>query len=80
MPRLMLSDERWSKLPEILLYMTIYNKRDLPMTVKGMLYRMRTGHPGGICLRRLGAGIGTKARAHTSFAASVRFTNNASPH
>lgn len=39
----MLSDEHWSKLLEILLHMAIYNKRDLRMTVEGMLYRMRTG-------------------------------------
>ena len=45
MPRLMLSDEHWSKLLEILLHMAIYNKRDLRMTVEGMLYRMRTGCP-----------------------------------
>lgn len=45
MPRLMLSDEHWSKLREILLHKTIYNKRDLRMTVEGMLYRMRTGCP-----------------------------------
>jgi transposase len=41
----MLSDEHWSKLREILLHKTIYNKRDLRMTVEGMLYRMRTGCP-----------------------------------
>jgi hypothetical protein len=41
MPRLLLSDEHWSKLREILLHMAIYNKRDLRMTVEGMLYRMR---------------------------------------
>ncbi|MGH8433190.1 MAG: IS5 family transposase [Pseudomonas sp.] len=45
MPRLLLSDEHWSKLREILLHKTIYNKRDLRMTVEGMLYRMRTGCP-----------------------------------
>lgn len=45
MPRLMLSDEHWSKLLEILLHMAIYNKRDLRMTVEAMLYRMRTGCP-----------------------------------
>jgi len=33
MPRLMLSDEHWSKLREILLHKTIYNKRDLWITV-----------------------------------------------
>jgi transposase len=45
MPRLLLSDEHWSKLREILLHQTIYDKRDLRMTVEGMLYRMRTGCP-----------------------------------
>ena len=45
MPRLLLSDEHCSKLRKILLYKAIYNKRDLRMTVEGMLYRMRTGCP-----------------------------------
>ncbi|MDH1442733.1 transposase [Pseudomonas sp. GD03721] len=45
MPRLLLNDEHWSKLREILLHKAIYNKRDLRMTVEGMLYRMRTGCP-----------------------------------
>ena len=45
MPRLLLSDEHWSKLRKILLHKAIYNKRDLRMTVEGMLYRMRTGCP-----------------------------------
>jgi len=45
MPRLLLSDEHWLKLREILLHKNIYNKRDLQMTVEGMLYRMRTGCP-----------------------------------
>ena len=43
MPRLMLSDEFWSKLEKILLQEAIYNKRNLRMTVEGMLYRMRVG-------------------------------------
>ena len=34
-----------TKLREILLHKAIYNKRDLRMTVEGMLYRMRTGCP-----------------------------------
>jgi hypothetical protein len=34
MPRLLLSDELWSKLREILLHKAIYNKRDLRMTVE----------------------------------------------
>nr|WP_277753136.1 transposase [Pseudomonas caspiana] len=45
MPRLMLSDEHWSKRREILLHKTIYNKRDLRITVEGMLYCMCTGCP-----------------------------------
>lgn len=45
MPRLMLSDEHCSKLREILQHKTIYNKRDLRMTMEGMLYHMRTGCP-----------------------------------
>lgn len=45
MPRLLLSEEHWSKLREILLHKAIYNKRDLRMTVEGMLYRMRTECP-----------------------------------
>ncbi|RMR11005.1 hypothetical protein ALP90_200242 [Pseudomonas amygdali pv. ulmi] len=45
MPRLMLSDEHWPKLREILLHESIYNKRDLRTTVEGMLYHMRVGCP-----------------------------------
>lgn len=45
MPRLMLSDEHWPKLREILLHESIYNTRDLRITVEGMLYRMRVGCP-----------------------------------
>jgi len=45
MPRLLLSDELWPKLRESLLHLAVYNKRDLRMTVEGMLYRMRTGCP-----------------------------------
>lgn len=40
MPRLMFSDELWSKLEKILLQEAIYNKRNLRMTVEGALYRM----------------------------------------
>ncbi|MCC7135751.1 MAG: IS5/IS1182 family transposase, partial [Nitrosomonas sp.] len=36
MPRLMLSNELWSKLETILLQEAIYNKRNLRMTVEGM--------------------------------------------
>jgi len=45
MPRVMLSDELWSKLEKILLQQTIYHKPDLRLTVEGMLYRMRVGCP-----------------------------------
>jgi transposase len=45
MPRLMLSDELWSKLRKILCQHGIYDKSDLRMTVEGMLYRMRVGCP-----------------------------------
>ena len=45
MPRLMLSDELWSKLEKILLQEAIYNKRNLRMTAEGMLYRMQVGGP-----------------------------------
>lgn len=43
MPRLMLSDELWSKLKGMMLQESIYNKRDLRMVVEGMLYRLRVG-------------------------------------
>jgi len=45
MPQLMLGDEFWLKLEKILLQEAIYNKRNLRMTVEGMLYRMRVGCP-----------------------------------
>lgn len=45
MPRLMLTDEHWSKLEPILLHQGIYRKGDLRMTMEGILYRMRTGCP-----------------------------------
>lgn len=45
MPRLLLSDELWSKLREILLHLAVYDKRDLRLTVEGILYRMRTACP-----------------------------------
>ncbi|SDI10045.1 transposase, partial [Nitrosomonas sp. Nm132] len=45
MPRLMLTDEFWPKLEKILLQEAIYNKRNLCMTVEGVLYRMRVGCP-----------------------------------
>lgn len=67
MPRLMLSDEHWSKLREILLHKTIYNKRDLRMTVEGMLYRMRTGCP----WRDLPEAFGGWSKVYKRFNASL---------
>ncbi len=45
MLRLMLNDELWSKLREIMLQHSIYNKPNLRMMVEAMLYRMRIGCP-----------------------------------
>jgi len=46
MPRLMLTDEQWSKLHSIMLESgRIYNKSDHRNTVEGILYRMRVGCP-----------------------------------
>ena len=45
MPRLMLNDELWSKLREIILQHRIYDKSNLRMIVEAMLYRMRVGCP-----------------------------------
>jgi hypothetical protein len=45
MPRWMLNDEFWSKLEKILLQEAMDNKRNLRMTVEGILYRMRVGCP-----------------------------------
>ena len=45
MPRLMLSDEHWSKLKGIMLQEKIYDKRNLRLMTEGMLYRMRVGCP-----------------------------------
>lgn len=45
MARLMLSDELWSKLKEIMLQHRIYDKPNLRMIVEAMLYRMRVGCP-----------------------------------
>jgi len=43
MPRLRLTDEHEPKLQPILLQNGIDHKRNLRMTVEGMLYRIRTG-------------------------------------
>jgi len=45
MPRLMLSDEHWSKLKPIMRQQGIYDKPRLRLTVEGILYRMRVGCP-----------------------------------
>ena len=45
MLRLMLNDERWSKLREIMLQHRIYDKPNLRRVVEAMLYRMRVGCP-----------------------------------
>ena len=45
MIRLMLTDELWSKLREIMHQHGIYYKPGLRKTVEGILYRMRTGLP-----------------------------------
>lgn len=45
MPRYMLTDELWSKLREILLQFSLYDKAGLRKTVEGILFRMRTGIP-----------------------------------
>ena len=45
MPRLLLSDELWPKLREIMLQEKIYDKPGLRVTVEGMFYRMRVGCP-----------------------------------
>ena len=45
MLRLMLTDESWSKLRDIMEEYGIYNKPKLRKTVEGILYRMRTGIP-----------------------------------
>ena len=43
MPRLVLTDEHWSKLKPIMLNAGIYNKGNLRLTVEGILYRLRVG-------------------------------------
>src|SRR5438105_4064630 len=45
MLRLMLNDELWFKLSEIMLQHGIYDKPNLRMIVEAMLYRMRVGCP-----------------------------------
>lgn len=45
MPRLLLTDEYWSKLRPILLESGVYDKPSLRQTVEGILYRLRVGCP-----------------------------------
>ena len=45
MPRLMLTDEMWSKLKAILLEDRVYNKPEHRKTFEGILYRLRVGCP-----------------------------------
>lgn len=45
MPRLLLTDEYWSKLRPIMLDVGIYDKAGLRLTVEGILYRLRVGCP-----------------------------------
>jgi transposase len=45
MPRLMLDDERWSKLRMIMRQERINDNPGLQLMVEGMLYRMRVGCP-----------------------------------
>jgi len=45
MPRYMLTEELWSKLKEILLQFSLYDKAGLRRTVEGILFRIRTGIP-----------------------------------
>jgi len=52
MARLMLSDERWSKLRKIMRQHGIYDKPNLRRMVEGMLYRIRVGCPWLVILPR----------------------------
>jgi len=45
MPRLMLTNELWSKLEPMILQQNVYDKPNLRMTIEGILYRVRTGCP-----------------------------------
>lgn len=45
MTRLMLTEERWSKLRPIMLQSGIYEKPNLRIMIEGMLYRLRVGCP-----------------------------------
>ncbi|VAW91181.1 Mobile element protein [hydrothermal vent metagenome] len=45
MPRIMLTDQHWSKLRYIMLKDRTYNKPSHRNTLEGILFRMRTGCP-----------------------------------
>lgn len=45
MPRLMLTNEHWSKLRKVLREEGVYDKPALRPMVQGMLYRLRTSRP-----------------------------------
>ena len=45
MPRLLLTDEHWSKLKPIMREAGIYDKSNLRATVEGVLYKLRVGCP-----------------------------------
>jgi transposase len=45
MPRLLLTDEHWSKLKPIMLESDIYDKSNLRTTLEGVLYKLRVGCP-----------------------------------
>lgn len=45
MPRIMLTDQHWSKLRHIMLKDRTYNKPSHRNTLEGILFRMRTGCP-----------------------------------
>ena len=58
MPRLILNDEKWSKLKPIILQMGIYNKRNLRLTVEGILLSLKSGMSlEEIYLKSLGNGM-----------------------
>ena len=44
MQRFMLNDELWSKLSPILQSQSIYDKKELRLTIEGILYRLRNGN------------------------------------
>ena len=45
MHRILLKDEDWSKLLNILLDLGVYNKKNLRLNIEGILYRTRPGIP-----------------------------------